>query len=507
VAVADTAQVTVSGKSDAYDKVLGKLVEKNKELAEEFKKSKDTLESMNPIYEKLAVNAQKLADALKSIKPLSKDPFNSSGGSNSSRRNVNDTNQLGGGYSHSQSGGNGGKGSSPKSGGKGSALDGIFGKSNSLSSVTSVFGKLGSMGMSLFNKMKNLLFSFDEVISIPLFLPPLPNFPDGKGGGGGGNPATKPALAPTPVPASIPAALPFAVKNPFATWEPAFAPVLARIQAGLNGLKFPQIFPGLVTIPVLLTGLEPALVLIQSVTESLKGVVTSVDGIMAGVVAKINGYKTSVDSVWQSITSFFQNPYVQGTLAVLGVGATILAPEVMLPLEGMAAEGAMGAGVAMTGARVAASGGRMMSGGRAAWAGMSEGASSLGSKAAGLGSKAWDYSKGLFQGGMNAVPSYATGGFHVKPHLGVIGDVKEVTLPLNGSASVPAFKHIGKEISGMMGGNVGGGGGVSHNFEIHVAEGSNIIADQYSIKRFATQITEQVQYNLRNTGSLGLNRI
>jgi len=37
----DEARVTVSGKSDAYDRVLGKIIEKNKELSAELKKSKE----------------------------------------------------------------------------------------------------------------------------------------------------------------------------------------------------------------------------------------------------------------------------------------------------------------------------------------------------------------------------------------------------------------------------------------------------------------------------------
>ena len=503
----DEARVTVSGKSDAYDRVLGKIIEKNKELSAELMKSKEILESLNPVYEELARNAQRYADALRGIRPLTKIP-------SFDGRGFNET--IGSGRGRGS-----GSGSPPLVGG------------NLLNRRTeaNLFDMIEKRLRGLLNRMLNLLFSFDEVETIPISLPSFDS--RGRGRGGGRGSGGVPTTTPSPVPSFSPVGSGFSVRNPFASWEPMFSNMVGRMQGQLNSLKFPNIFPSVVTIPVVFTGLEVAIQMFNGVITGVSQLITWVTDSVGRAVDQFRSLGNWVSRVYENIVGWFNNPWVRGTLEVLGFLAPLLIP---------------GAGAAVTGARALLTAGRVS---RAA-SGISRIGSaevtmsrlgSLGTTTSRLGSRGATNIQVLNIGGnysrigsslddlggpirldrfntnfrvpprgtdiaeefrrlIGDVPKYATGGFHVRPHLGVVGDVREVTIPLNSPASKPAYAGIADNLLNAM----GNGSFASSVFNIHVGEGANIIADQYSIKRFAQLITDQVQYNLRNTGGLTFNR-
>src|SRR5690606_38599566 len=97
-----------------------------------------------------------------------------------------------------------------------------------------------------------------------------------------------------------------------------------------------------------------------------------------------------------------------------------------------------------------------------------------------------------------AVPSYATGGFHVKPHLGMIGDNPEVTLPLSSPAAAPAYRGIADNIMSSMGGK--GGGGDTYNFEIKLGENGAIIASEYTVRQLGERVAGVIEQRIRQTG-------
>lgn len=109
------------------------------------------------------------------------------------------------------------------------------------------------------------------------------------------------------------------------------------------------------------------------------------------------------------------------------------------------------------------------------------------------------------KGSLNPVgqpKTYATGGFHIREHLGIVGDVPEVTLPLNSASSKPAFDSIAQSI--MKAGGSGMGNGDVH---IHVGENSVNLMDNFTTDIFVRKIMERIQLIQGNTGQFNYNRI
>ena len=62
------ARVDIKGQSDSYDRVLEKITELNNRLASEVSKVRSELESLNSVYEELAVNAGRYANSLNDVR-------------------------------------------------------------------------------------------------------------------------------------------------------------------------------------------------------------------------------------------------------------------------------------------------------------------------------------------------------------------------------------------------------------------------------------------------------
>ena len=100
---------------------------------------------------------------------------------------------------------------------------------------------------------------------------------------------------------------------------------------------------------------------------------------------------------------------------------------------------------------------------------------------------------------LNGVPSYDTGGIALKPHIAQIGmSGGELALPLHSKVADPAYQAIASNLMERMGS--GGGSSPNYTFEIHIASGGNVIADNYSVKRFSDTIATQVEQRLKQTG-------
>lgn len=504
------AKVDIKGQSDSYDRVLEKITELNNRLASEVSKVRNELESLNSVYEELAVNASRYADSLKDV------------------RNANQgVNNQGGNINNSGVGFNNFLGSSNTF-----AFDRVINNRpnlNFLSGGNGFGGGMlrGSFLSSLFSSFFQPLFPFDEVITIqarlPLWFSPLANLLQDLFRGINSNlkdiqsrlpnfsfnwqPAPFPALSPVPAPVPFPALNPV----PF----PALSPVpVPNLVPQLNPVTVPveifepvlspaweflkeYVLKGVTSIPLNLainwSGLE---ILenfrVKNLTwhtvvqffgiEALKIAFTDAVSYLEGKLYSIGDYASRVG---EAIASWFKGVDIEGFLQTAMKIMDILSwVAILVPGLGGAAMALRGASMVYRGARVVDTVGDVSRGVRVV-----EGAIKSGGFFSGVRN---------FFSGRDLIPSYASGGFHVKPHIGLVGDVPEVTLPLNSSASEPAYKGIAENLMAKMGNSVG----ASNNFTIHLGQNSTIIADNYSFKMFAEKIADYIEYRLRGTGVL-----
>lgn len=89
------------------------------------------------------------------------------------------------------------------------------------------------------------------------------------------------------------------------------------------------------------------------------------------------------------------------------------------------------------------------------------------------------------------IPKYAEGGLHVKPHLGIVGDVKEATIPLNSSKANVAYESIGKSVANTIGVD-GNRGNEGNQVTINVG---TLIGDDRSIKMLADKVQGVINVN------------
>lgn len=499
------AKVDIKGQSDSYDRVLEKITELNNRLASEVSKVRSELESLNTVYDDLAVNASRYADSLKDV-----------------RNSNNVVNQVG-------------------TNGLGlNSLGQVFNTKNNFPFDESINNKLnfnflsggsgfgggmlgGSFLSSLFGSFFQPLFPFDEVITmkarLPFWFNPLANLLQDIFRGVNSNlkdiqsrlpnfsfnwqPVPFPALSPVPVPAlnpvPVPELSPVRVPNLVPQLNPVtvpveiFEPVLSPAWEFLKEF----VLKGVTSIPLNLainwSGLE---ILenfrVKNLTwhtvvqffgiEALKIAFIDAVSYLEGKLYSIGDYASRVG---EAIASWFRGVDIEGFLQTAMKIMDILSwVAILVPGLGEAAMALRGISTVYKGARVVDTVSDVSRGVRVV-----EGASKSGGLFSGIRN---------FFSGRNLIPSYASGGFHVKPHIGLVGDVPEVTLPLNSSASEPAYKGIAENLMAKMGAS----GGASNNFNINLGQNSTIIADEYSVKMFSEKILNYIEYRLRSTGAL-----
>lgn len=509
------AKVDIKGQSDSYDRVLEKITELNNRLASEVSKVRNELESLNSVYEELAVNASRYADSLKDVR-------NSNNTVNQVGNNGLGLNSLGQVFNT--------KNTFP--------FDEVVNNKSSFNFVSggNGIGRGGSSGFSMLGGsiISNLLgsffqplFPFDEVITmqtrLPLWFNPLANLLQDLFRGINSNlkdmqsrlsnfslnwrPAPFPALSPVPAPVPFPALNPVPVPIPELSHVPNLVPQLNPVTVPVEIFE-PVLSPaweflkeyvlkGVTSIPLNLTinwlGLE---ILenfrVKNLTwhtvvqffgiEALKNSFMDAVSYLEGKLYSIGNYASRVG---EAIASWFKGVDIEGFLQTAMKIMDILSwVAILVPGLGEAAMALRGASMLYKGARVVDTVGDVSRGVRVV-----EGVSKSGGFFSGVRN---------FFSGRDLIPSYASGGFHVKPHIGLVGDVPEVTLPLNSSASEPAYKGIAENLMAKMGDS----SGVSNNFTIHLGQNSTIIADDYSFKMFAEKVVDYIEYRLRGTGVL-----
>ena len=522
------AKVNIKGQSDTYDRVLEKIIELNNRLASEVGKVKEELESLNPIYEELAVNANRYANALKDVRNLNR----SVGGRGGNSGNADSGGgNIGSGFNFS-----GKVFNSPniydevinnksnfnfsfvggKSGSGGKGLSGLGG-----------FG--GSILSTLFDSFFQPLFPFDEVITmktrLPFWFNPLANLlqdissrinlnlKDIQSRLPNLSFSWRPATFPIPSLNPVPAPVPFPALNPVPV--PELSPVrVPNLVPQLNPVTVPveifepvlspaweflkeYVLKGVTSIPLNLAINWSGLDILENFRvknltwhtvvqffglEALKNEFMDAVNYLEGKLESIGDYASRVG---EAIASWFRGVDIEGFLQTCLKILDILSwVAILVPGLGEAALALRGASMVYKGARVVDTVSDVSRGVRVV-----EGAR----KSSGLFGGIRDFFRGR-----DLVPSYANGGFHVKPHIGLVGDVPEVTLPLNSSASEPAYKGIAENLMAKMGDN----GGARNNFTIHLGQNSTIIADDYSFKMFAEKIADYIEYRLRSTGVL-----
>lgn len=512
------AKVNIKGQSDSYDRVLEKITELNNRLASEVSKVRSELESLNTVYEELAVNASRYADSLKDVRNSNNNTANQVGnnglGLNSLGQVFNTKNTF--------------------------PFDEVVNNKSSFNFVSggNGVGRGGSSGFSmlggsflssLLGSFFQPLFPFDEVITmkarLPLWFNPLANLLQDISRGINSNlkdiQSRLPNLsfswrpAPFPIPNVSPAPVPFPALSPVPVPVPELSPVrVPNLVPQLNPVTVPLeifepvlspawaflkefILKGVTSIPLNLainwSGLE---ILenfrVKNLTwhtvvqffgiEALKNSFMDAVSYLEGKVYSIGDYASRVG---EAIASWFKGVDIEGFLQTAMKIMDILSwVAILVPGLGEAAMALRGASMLYKGVRVVDTVSDVTRGVRVV-----EGASKSGGFFSGVRN---------FFSGRNLVPSYASGGFHVKPHIGLVGDVPEVTLPLHSTASEPAYKGIAENLMEKMGDS----SGVSNNFTIHLGQNSTIIADDYSFKMFAEKVADYIEYRLRGTGSL-----
>lgn len=563
----EEAKVQMKGQSDSYDRVLEKITDLNNRLASEVSKVKEQLESLNPVYEQLAINAGRYADSVRDV------------------RNTHSGNWLNVGGSIGIDSGSGRGSKSGKSGSSLGVLGGFFGSTHRYDEVVNSrtnlsfpsigggkggkspfslggLGGLGNIGSfsGLFNSLFQPLFPFDEVIAVqpklPLWFPPLTDFLDDKFKDVNKRlsdilsiltsfsfasstalspvptplpipspvpvPSTLPGLAPAPATVPVPAPAPFPLPAPvpiplpsfnpeilfkIGVLEPAVSPawsfikdyVLNKVKSFNFDFNIKSVLSGegLKTLaPLLESGVLFSSPLSQAITLTWLGFETlekfRVSNSVWHTVLQFSGVETlknmfstavnflesrltiikmAVDGIGQSFSSIFSGLSLKGFLDDLMRVVDILSWVLMvIPGLGWGAAALKGASI----------GSKVLRGGKA----VVQGAKS-----------AFSSAKNFVT---SAIPAYANGGFHVKPHLGIVGDAPEVTLPLHSSAAEPAYRGIAENILSKLNGS----GGVVNNFDINLGQNSTIIADTYSLRTFSEKIADLVEQRLRSTGAL-----
>ena len=387
----------------------------------------------------------------------------------------------------------------------------------------------GSFLSSLFGSFFQTLFPFDEVITmkarLPLWFNPLANLLQDLFRGINSNlkdmqsrmsnfslnwrPAPFPALS--PVPASVPfpalSPVPFPALSPVPVPVPNLVPQLDPVTVPLEIFE-PVLSPawaflkefvlkGVTSIPLDLAINWLGLKILENFRvknltwhtvvqffgiEALKNSFMDAVSYLEGKLYSIGDYASRVG---EAIASWFKGVDIEGFLQTAMKIMDILSwVAILVPGLGGAAMALRGASILYKGARVVDTVSDVSRGVRVV-----EGVSKSGGLFSGIRN---------FFSGRNLIPSYASGGFHVKPHIGLVGDVPEVTLPLNSSASEPAYRGIAENLMSKMGDS----GGVNNNFTIHLGQNSTIIADDYSFKMFAEKVADYIEYRLRGTGVL-----
>ena len=214
--------------------------------------------------------------------------------------------------------------------------------------------------------------------------------------------------------------------------------------------------------------------------EALQGYFQSAVSFLETSLASI---AVSAEQIGQTISSWFEGVDIKGfldtTMQILDILSLVA---MIIPGLGLVGAGMKASTTAYKAYRV----------GKAVDTGVDV------ARGASKGKTLWDNTKAAFSFGGGAVPAYATGGFHVKPHLGLVGDVPEVTLPLNSSSATPAYSGIADNILSQMGNS--GNGAMGGQTIVHLGENSTIIADDYGFQRLASKLSEYLDNRDRSVG-------